>query len=279
MSLHNAPGMFSILNGMIIRILRIALAVLCPLLASPRAIGAEAEDSICSAEKNGNILEQKEYKFNPHDLILPGALITVGIAGYYLDGFYGFNKDTHNSMTQLRGERYFHLDDYVQYLPVAGYLTLEFAGIKGGCSFKERVAIAATAYLTMSALTNIGKYTFREKRPDSEARNSFPSGHTATAFTGAELMRIEYGTWPGLVAYTVATVVSFLRMYNGRHWLNDVIAGAGIGILSARIGYWMLPLYRKWFGWDKPRKSSSLIVAPGYDPVGQRCAVALQYTF
>ena len=60
-------------------------------------------------------------------------------------------------------------------------------------------------------------------------------------------MRIEYGPYWGLCGYCVATTVGLLRIYNGRHWVNDVIAGAGIGILSARIGYWMLPYYNKWF--------------------------------
>ena len=41
--------------------------------------------------------------------------------------------------------------------------------------------------------------------------------------------------------------------------INDVIAGARIGLLSARIGYWMLPLYRKWFKWDKGSKDVAAI--------------------
>lgn len=53
---------------------------------------------------------------------------------------------------------------------------------------------------------------------------------------GAELVRIEYGGWYGAGAYAVAAGVGFMRMYNGRHWLHDVVAGAGVGILSARIG-------------------------------------------
>ena len=60
-------------------------------------------------------------------------------------------------------------------------------------------------------------------------------------------MREEYGFDMGIGAYTIAVCVAFLRLYNGRHWLNDVIAGADVGILSARIGYWMLPLYQRWF--------------------------------
>ena len=30
-------------------------------------------------------------------------------------------------------------------------------------------------------------------------------------------------------------------MYNNRHWLTDVAAGAGIGILSTKIAYWLYP--------------------------------------
>ena len=53
---------------------------------------------------------------------------------------------------------------------------------------------------------------------------------------GAELVRMEYGGWYGIGAYTIAVGVGFMRMYNGRHWLHDVVAGAGVGILSARVG-------------------------------------------
>ena len=154
-------------------------------------------------------------------------------------------------MGKLRGTHYCRIDDYMQYIPVASYLGMGAIGIECRNHFKERLAVTATAYAAMGILTNTIKYTVQEKRPDSNARNSFPSGHSATAFMGAELIRKEYGIVYAMGAYTIAFGVAFLRLYNERHWLNDVIAGAGIGILSARIGYWMLPLYRKWFHWDK----------------------------
>ena len=81
----------------------------------------------------------------------------------------------------------------------------------------------------------------------------------------SDLIREEYGAAYGIAAYGVATGVAFLRLYNGRHWLNDVIAGAGVGILSARIGYWMLPLYRKWFNWNSHRPGVTAAAVPGYD--------------
>ncbi|MDE7407091.1 MAG: PAP2 family protein, partial [Muribaculaceae bacterium] len=62
-------------------------------------------------------------------------------------------------MDDLRGNHFFHADNYIQYLPAVTYLTFGSIGIKSKHSFKERVVVEATAYLSMTALTNIGKYT------------------------------------------------------------------------------------------------------------------------
>ena len=73
--------------------------------------------------------------------------------------------------------------------------------------------------------------------------NSFPSGHTFTAFTGAEILRREYGEeypWIAVAGYAVAVTVAAMRVYNNRHWLGDVCAGAGLGILSVTLAYWAL---------------------------------------
>ena len=74
------------------------------------------------------------------------------------------------------------------------------------------------------------------------------------AFTGAELVRREYGGWWGVGAYALATTTALMRVYNGRHWTSDLLGGAAIGILSADIGYWLLPLERRLFRLDS-RKS------------------------
>lgn len=72
---------------------------------------------------------------------------------------------------------------------------------------------------------------------------------------------------------------SFPAVYNGRHWVNDVLAGAGIGILSARIGYWMLPVYRRLFGWDKTDKMNVVSVVPGYCVTDGTVSLSLSMTF
>lgn len=215
-------------------------------------------------------------KFTIKQLILPTALVAVGSFGVCNGTFHKLNNSIRDNVADLRGNHYFRADDYVQYLPIISYVGLGAIGIDCKHSFKERFAAGATAYLAMGILVNATKYTVKGKRPDSNARSSFPSGHTATVFMGAELVRQEYGLGISIGAYAVAAGVAFLRIYNDRHWLNDVIAGAGIGILSARIGYWMLPLYQKWFHWDK---HLSIAVMPDYNVENRSFGVGFAASF
>ena len=155
-------------------------------------------------------------------------------------------------------------DDYLQYSQMVAVYSLNLCGIKGKHSFSDRTIILAMSYATMGILVNTMKHTFKEKRPDSEARNSFPSGHTATAFMGAEFLHKEYkdiSPLIGYAGYAVAAVTGYLRIYNKRHYLNDVIAGACIGILSTKFAYW---LYPKCFKKAKCNQFASIGAIPYY---------------
>jgi membrane-associated phospholipid phosphatase len=61
----------------------------------------------------------------------------------------------------------------------------------------------------------------------------------------------------------MASLIGIARVYNNRHWVSDVVAGAGIGILSTKIVYLTYPCLQKTFG-KKGRKYTSFIV-PTYD--------------
>jgi membrane-associated phospholipid phosphatase len=84
----------------------------------------------------------------------------------------------------------------------------------------------------MSGLTtNILKYSIREKRPDSSAKNSFPSGHTTTAFAFASVVQEKHGYQYGIPAYALATFVGFSRINDNKHYLFDVVAGGLVGTM------------------------------------------------
>lgn len=215
-------------------------------------------------------------RFRAKQLIAPISFIGVGALSVGEKApLRGVNLAVRDGLYNLSEGSKLHFDDYIQYAPVAFYLTLDYMGLEAKHSFGERVAVSAVTYLAVTAFSNSVKRIVREPRPDTGARNSFPSGHTMTAFAGAELVRSEYGWGVGMGAYAVAATVGFLRLYNNRHWLNDVVAGAGFGILSARIGYWMLPLNRHIF--RIPRKGQALVAGPIYysdmRAAGLSCAV------
>ena len=96
----------------------------------------------------------------------------------------------------------------------------------------------------MAVSVKVLKNTTHVERPDFSNYVSFPSGHTATAFIGAEFLHQEYKSispWIGISGYAVAAATGALRMYNNKYWFSDVVAGAGIGMLSTKIAYWIFP--------------------------------------
>lgn len=101
----------------------------------------------------------------------------------------------------------------------------------------------SAALVTLS--TRIIKPLAHEQRPDGSNYQSFPSGHTATAFMTATMLTKEYGhlsPWVGYGAYTVATATGVMRMMNNKHWMSDILAGAGFGIVGTEFGYWLSDL-------------------------------------
>ena len=221
----------------------------------------------------------ENYKFEWKQTILPASLIGISTVALAPSFIRNGSRSITNSVIDIRGNnKRLEFDDYIQYLPVAGSLMLGCTGVKAKHSFRDRAFIVATSYATLAVLTNIPKFCINEKRPEFAGHNSFPSGHTATVFMGAELVRIEYGVWYGASAYTIATVVGFMRLYNGRHWFHDVVAGTGVGILSARVGEWSCQLWQKLF--QKRGKENHLVFTPVATPInGGHYGFTMGYVF
>lgn len=212
-----------------------------------------------------NICCDNTTKFKATQLILPGALIAVGAVGIDNGWFGDIKRDVRDGFQKMSHGHQIKADKFLQYVPAAGYLVMGSLGVKSKHNFKERALVTVTSLASYGILAGGMKLCIHERRPQGDETNSFPSGHTTLAFMGAELIRSEYPLGVGIGAYAVACGVGFMRLYNDRHWINDVIAGAGVGILCARIGYWMLPVWRKVFHLDRPGCSSFVAMAPFYD--------------
>lgn len=151
--------------------------------------------------------------------------------------------------TQLLTDFKTGIDDYTQFFGPAMVVGLKLGGYEGRSDWPRLLSSAAASYAIMAILVNSIKYGAKEMRPDGSTANSWPSGHTATAFVGASLLHKEYGLtrspWWSVAGYGVATATGVMRVLNNRHWISDVMSGAGIGIMSTELGYALCDLLFK----------------------------------
>lgn len=230
-------------------------------------------DTITTNEPKEN---NKKFKFK--QLIIPTVLIGYGVIGIESDGLKFVNSGIKEEVNENIDEK-ITIDDFSQYLPAASVYGLNAFGIKGKHNLKDRTIILGTSYLLMSASVLSLKSITKVERPDGSAFNSFPSGHTATAFAGAEFLWQEYkdiSIWYGISGYIIATGTGAFRIYNDKHWLTDVVAGAGIGILSTKIAYWINPWIQEKIFKSKEKKTTS-IMAPFYN--GKQLGIGFIKTF
>jgi len=220
----------------------------------------------------------QNLKFNYKQLIIPGVLIGYGFIGLESDQLKSFNNNIREEIKEDIDNK-ITIDDFSQYAPAASVYALNAMGIKGKNNLKDRSIILTTSYLMMSATVFALKGITKVERPDGTSNNSFPSGHTANAFAGAEFLWQEYknkSVWYGISGYIVATGTGLFRVYNNRHWLTDVVAGAGIGILSTKAAYWLFPYVKNTIFPSKENKVTSMI-APFYNGRQMGAGMVVQF--
>ncbi len=166
-----------------------------------------------------------------------------------------------------------HADDYIQYAPIVEMYMADLAGIKS-----KNNPWVQTKYLIISELITGGvsqtlKRVLYHRRPDG-TRYAFPSGHTSQAFVGATVLYEEFKDTNKTLAYSgflFSTATGVLRMVNNKHWISDVLTGAGIGIVVTELVYYLKPFRNR-----KSKKSKKIVVLPKLsDGVGVYMSIKL----
>ena len=201
---------------------------------------------------------------NKNDHIRLLAALAAILIGFSLNAQpwpKGINGNVRDAVAQLSNGQRYGFDDWTQYAPAAAYAALGLIpGIENESSLVKRGCTFIGGFGFLAATTLLTKEIAGEMRPDGSGFDSFPSGHSGKAFLGAELVRMEFGNGWGAAAYSVAGVTDFMRIWNDKHWLSDVVAGAALGILSAHVSDW----------------ACSYI---SFDPVSQSPLLAINITF
>jgi membrane-associated phospholipid phosphatase len=134
----------------------------------------------------------------------------------------------------------------------------------GAAWHKPRVRHVAVDMLRAQALA-LGltyglKYSVRRERPDRSSNDSFPSGHASETFASATVLARHAGRKAAIPAYGVAGFVALSRMNQKRHWLSDVVFGAGVGVAV---------------GWNGSRHARGWAVTPALTPAGAAIMVSV----
>ena len=211
-------------------------------------------------------------------IALPAAMITYGLVSLGDNGIRKIDHNVHNSLEQ--NNRFWHtqVDDYVQFSPTVAAYTLKFCKVESTHNLLDMTILYGLSNVLAGGIIQGTKRVSGRERPDYSNNRSFPSGHTQTAFVAAEFLHQEYkdrSIWISIGGYSAATFVGIARIYNNKHWVSDVVAGAGIGILSTKAVYWAYPHLQKSLG--KKDKPLQTVILPAYN--NGNLSLALSHTF
>ena len=156
-----------------------------------------------------------------------------------------FNAETREEMRENFPRFRTRIDNYTRHAPTAAAYVLPLLGVKGHYNAANFTLVYLSGRLLNDGLTSQLKKRVGEWRPGATPdQRSFPSAHTSEAFFSATLLYEQYreqNPWIGAGGFAVAAATGTMRMLNDKHWLSDVVAGAGIGIISAETAWYAYP--------------------------------------
>ena len=196
--------------------------------------------SVVEKAKVADLPEGNNKRFL-HRGVLPSTfLIAAGIYTMKDRGFFS-SYDLFDYRTKTFPNFSTNADDFAMLAPLVGLYSINLISEASRHNIPRQTLLLISSGLITSALVWPTKVWTGVERPNGE-RHAFPSGHTAYAFTIATFMDKEFRhkyPWVSVASYTIAGGTGILRVLNNKHWLSDILAGAGVGILSVNTVYWL----------------------------------------
>lgn len=210
-----------------------------------------------------SIKNKKPQKSFLKQSIVPLSLISTGLIINYSGGSIG-KENIQEKIQENLSDFHTSADNYLLFVPTVMMYTADLLKIES-----KNDAFTQTKYLVIAGLANnlitIGlKNLTKEQRPDGSNNDSFPSGHTSNAFVMATVLHHEFvdsSPWLAYSGYLFATTTGVLRVLNNKHWVSDVLVGAGIGIMVTDLVYRFEPL-KNWNPFKN--KKTKLVMSPTY---------------
>ncbi|WP_426493033.1 phosphatase PAP2 family protein [Hymenobacter sp. 102] len=200
---------------------------------------------------------------------VPVALVTLGYISRNENLLDEAKEEVHEETRAHFPNFHTGLDDYSRHFPIWSAYGLYAVGMKGERGVVPFTVCYGLAHVLSSGIVSSLKQASHTQRPDNPADfSSFPSAHTAEAFMTATLLHEQFGKgrpWVSVAGYGVATATGAMRMLNNRHWVTDVLAGAGIGFLSAEAVWRVYPAAAHLVPGKLGQK---LLLVPTYAPGG-----------
>ncbi|HEY5407442.1 MAG TPA: phosphatase PAP2 family protein [Ginsengibacter sp.] len=187
-------------------------------------------------------IETKPRYLQPGTLVIPGTFLIYAGLKPFIKGIEKLDDTIYTNIKTNHAGFHTNAEDYLMWAPSASLYFLDACKVKTKHNFKEHLVLDAGSIIIAGGVGYAMRLISRNINVYKTYGTKFPSGHTANAFRSAELFHQELKDNNKLISYSgyvVATAVGVLRIYNKDHLLTEVLAGAGLGILSTKLTYWI----------------------------------------
>jgi hypothetical protein len=190
--------------------------------------------------KESQRLEGDNKRYLKRAVIPAAVLMGAGALTIQERGFIS-SFDARDARNRVLPEFATNADDFLMLAPLAGLYGFNLISSQNRHELSRQTLLLFTSGVLTSAMVWPTKKITDIDRPNDKPY-AFPSGHTAYAFTIATFMDKEFrhkSPWVSITSYSLAGATGVLRVLNNAHWMSDILAGAGVGILSVNTVYWV----------------------------------------